>query len=266
MSVTARGINELWAPQSGDQAEAILNRSASRTMGGAGATKVRHLGFTNSRDNRIWQIGLYDSETGEMMHPQVLWRQEDGSRMWLKAERGRPMEDGGWLFENATQYLEAAGTNTIPQLVLQTNSLAMPQFTETPELVRSEIKVSRRLGVGESKRSDLAISEILNYLRLHPNPSKSDAAWLHTKLQGRLASPWTCLVVVLIALPFGAASGRRNVFVGVAASIAIAFSYFVLQQLGLALGTGGYLPPWLAAWLPNLIFGLAGVWMAARVR
>jgi lipopolysaccharide export LptBFGC system permease protein LptF len=176
------------------------------------------------------------------------------------------MEDGGWLFENATQYLEAAGTNTIPQLVLQTNSLAMPQFTETPELVRSEIKVSRRLGVGESKRSDLAISEILNYLRLHPNPSKSDAAWLHTKLQGRLASPWTCLVVVLIALPFGAASGRRNVFVGVAASIAIAFSYFVLQQLGLALGTGGYLPPWLAAWLPNLIFGLAGVWMAARVR
>ena len=38
-------------------------------------------------------------------------------------------------------------------------------------------------------------------------------------------------VVVVIALPFGAAGGRRNVFVGVASSIVICFIYFVLQQL-----------------------------------
>ena len=108
--------------------------------------------------------------------------------------------------------------------------------------------------------------EILNYLRLHRSLSRTDASWLYTKLQGRLAAPWTCLVVVLIAIPFGAASGRRNVFVGVASSLVICFMYFVLEQLSLALGTGGYLPPWLAAWLPNMAFGLPGVWMTARVR
>jgi lipopolysaccharide export system permease protein len=54
--------------------------------------------------------------------------------------------------------------------------------------------------------------------------------------------------------------------VGVASSIVICFAYFVLQQLGLALGTGGYIIPWLAAWLPNLSFGLLGLWMTARVR
>jgi lipopolysaccharide export system permease protein len=107
---------------------------------------------------------------------------------------------------------------------------------------------------------------LLNYLRLHPNPTRSDAAWLHTKLHGRLAAPWTCLVVVLIAIPFGAVGGRRNVYVGVASSIVICFIYFVLQQVGLALGTGGSLPPWLAAWFPNLSFGLAGLWLTMRVR
>jgi len=81
-----------------------------------------------------------------------------------------------------------------------------------------------------------------------------------------LAAPWTCLVVVLIALPFGAASGRRNVFVGVASSILICFIYFVLQQLGLALGSGGYAPPWLAAWFPNLAFGLVGLGLTAALR
>jgi lipopolysaccharide export system permease protein len=70
----------------------------------------------------------------------------------------------------------------------------------------------------------------------------------------------------LIAIPFGAASGRRNTFAGVAASIVIFFVYFVLLKLGLALGTGGFLPAWLAAWFPNIAFSVAAVWMILRVR
>jgi len=32
------------------------------------------------------------------------------------------------------------------------------------------------------------------------------------------------------------------------------------------LGLGGRLPPWLAAWLPNLVFGATGLVLTARVR
>ena len=39
-----------------------------------------------------------------------------------------------------------------------------------------------------------------------------------------------------------------------------------LQQLGLALGTSGRVSPWLAAWFPNLSFGLVGLWMTTRIR
>ncbi|HEU0038102.1 MAG TPA: LptF/LptG family permease, partial [Verrucomicrobiae bacterium] len=122
------------------------------------------------------------------------------------------------------------------------------------------------LSFRKARKADVPIFEILDYLRLHPNPERSQRLWLYTKLHGRLAAPWTCLVVVVIALPFGAASGRRNIFVGVASSIFICFTFFVLLQLGLALGTGGYMPSWLAAWFPNLTFGIAGLWMTARVR
>ena len=81
-----------------------------------------------------------------------------------------------------------------------------------------------------------------------------------------VAMPWTCVVVVLISLPFGAAQGRRNVFVGVASSVFICFIYFVLRELTLALGGGGRVEPWMAAWAPNLIFGLAGLVMTQRTR
>ncbi|HWQ92191.1 MAG TPA: LptF/LptG family permease, partial [Clostridia bacterium] len=127
-------------------------------------------------------------------------------------------------------------------------------------------KISNGITVRAARKADIPVRSIIDYLRLHPNLSQSDTNWLYTKLHGRLALPWTCLVVVVIALPFGAASGRRNVFVGVASSIVICFAYFVLQQICLAFGTNGTLPPWLAGWLPNIAFGSAGVWLTARSR
>jgi lipopolysaccharide export system permease protein len=72
--------------------------------------------------------------------------------------------------------------------------------------------------------------------------------------------------VVLIALPFGARSGRHNVFAGVAASVFICFGFFIMQRIGLGMGVGGLLPPFVAAWLPNLVFGLAGLVLIWRVR
>ena len=87
---------------------------------------------------------------------------------------------------------------------------------------------------------------------------------LSTRLQERLAAPWTCVVVVLIALPFGALSARRNTFAGVASSVFICFAFFILLRLALALGSGGYMPPWLAAWLPNFAFAAAGIWLTRR--
>jgi len=37
-------------------------------------------------------------------------------------------------------------------------------------------------------------------------------------------------------------------------------------QLSKAVGAGGVLPPTLAAWVPNLLFGAAGVWLVGKVR
>jgi lipopolysaccharide export LptBFGC system permease protein LptF len=142
----------------------------------------------------------------------------------------------------------------------------MPEFDETPSQIRSEIKIGGYLDLNGARKADIPLKDIYNYLRLHPNLPRDSASRLFTKFYGRLAAPWTCLVVVLIAIPFGAAAGRRNLFVGVAGSIFICFTFFVLQQISLALGAGGYASPWLAAWLPNMIFGATGIFLMTRVR
>ena len=263
-SLALLALNELWVPNVEDVAGRILNRRLEKAVDGGPRNVLRNLAFTNTRDGRTWQIGAYDLKTREMTDPKVDWRLRDGSHRELIAKRG-VWTNGVWTFFDTLENTYAPGSGTLTNRNMQP-VLPMPAFSETPDIIRSEIKISERLSRRGAKRADIPLVELLDYLRLHPEPAGQDKPWLYTKLHGRLAAPWTCLVVVLVAMPFGAASGRRNVFVGVASSIGICFAYFVLLQVGLALGSGGYLPAWLAAWAPNLAVGGTGVWLAARLR
>lgn len=257
-------INEWCVPRSTEWTNQILNRYVQRPNDLANKNEFRNFGFTNARGHRSWFIGEYHLKTAEMLKPQVNWSLPDGSICRLYADSAI-YTNNAWTFFNVAEYTQA--NNSAPLVPsLQTNEMAMPEFTETPAQIRSEIKISNYLSLSNSRKADIPLEDIFDYLRLHPNLSGDDAAKLLTKFHARLAVPWTCLVVVLIAIPFGAASGRRNLFVGVAGSIFICFGYFVIQQISLALGLGGHLPGWLAAWLPNIIFGAAGLVLMMRVR
>jgi lipopolysaccharide export system permease protein len=263
-SVVLFVLNERCVPRGLDWADRIKNRYVTKSENTGKQADSRNFGFTNARDHRTWLIAEYHPKIAEMIKPQVNWKLPDGSSHSLYADRA-VYTNGGWTFFNASEYLQMSpNAPLLPSF--QTNTLAMPEFTEKPSEIEDEIKISSYQSLRNSRRADIPLKVIYHHLRLNPSLPPADASWLLTKLHGRLAAPWTCLVVVLIAIPFGAASGRRNLFVGVAGSIFICFTYFIIQQVSLALGSAGDLPGWLAAWLPNLIFGGVGLVLTARVR
>lgn len=265
LSLVLLAVNELVVPRTTLVAEEVFTRR-TRTAGDAQERNlVRNLGLTNTRERRIWQIGSFNLETGEMERLLITETQPDRSLTKIRAERGI-YTNGGWAFFNVQELRRAAGPDAALTPSVYTNYLFKGGFTETPDGFRSEVKIAAGLTVRKAKRADIPIGDLVDYLRLHPQLEPRDAAWIYTKLHGRLAAPWTCFVVVLIALPFGAVSGRRNVFVGVASSIFIFFAFYVLSALGLALGAAAWMPPWLAAWLPNLVFGSAAFLLITRVR
>jgi lipopolysaccharide export LptBFGC system permease protein LptF len=98
-------------------------------------------------------------------------------------------------------------------------TLVLPEFTETAEQIRSELKIRQLDSLRTSKKAHLSVREILDYQRWHPGGRSPKTGLLRTLLHAHFAAPWTCLVVVVVALPCGLPSGRRNVFVGVASSI-----------------------------------------------
>jgi lipopolysaccharide export system permease protein len=259
-------LNELWAPYAADAAEEILNRRVA-DPGAEMISKggLKNLGFENRRDGRIWQFGAYNPRTHEMTDLIVSSSLPDGARGELIAKRG-VWSNNTWTFYNGREQIFQPASGLAPSDPFQERE--KPEFSETPEEIKSEIKIKNRNILRSARSVELSISEILDYLHFHPKRTmpRPEQFWLYTQLQGRLAAPWTCLVVVLIALPFGAASGRRNVFVGVAGSIAICFAYFILLKVGLALGTGGYIPSWVAGWLPNVSFAATGLCLTLRAR
>jgi len=254
LSVGLFMINEFWAPESSERADAILKK---RDTSKSGSKRwVRNVTFNNESGQRTWVIEAYDRETGTMIRPHVKWKLSNGGLSEINAERaGRT--NGVWVFLNVKEltYLPIAGSVPFPEFK---DVRPMPQFSETPEEIESEIKIGNIRSLRDVRKAQLSMLEIIRYKRLHPQDSPS-MNMLDTKLHGRLAAPWTCLVIVLISLPFGAMTGRRNVFAGVASSIVICFAYFVLLQMGLALGSGGFVYPWVAAWSPNIFFSLGGI-------
>jgi lipopolysaccharide export LptBFGC system permease protein LptF len=173
-------------------------------------------------------------------------------------------DNQGWLFADGQEYIFRYARDRTPFPVMDVKRLA--ELDETPAMIRSEVRVTSFSLSKALKHPELSLEEILLYRKLHPVLRPDMATWLDTQFQAHLAAPWTCLVVALIAAPFGAPSGRRNVFFGVAGSIALGLVYFVLQRLGFAMGQNGSVPPWLGAWLPNLAFAAIGLIMMARVR
>jgi len=254
-------LNEWCVPRGADWAERILNRYVQKP--GDAKTQKAILNFHDPA-RRTWTAIEFRFKTAELIRPQVNWDLPGGDKCQLNAERAI-YSNGAWTFWDVI-VREIAQANAQLVSAQQTNMLTMPEFDVTPAEIQSEIKISAYQNRRAARRADIPLTDIWNYLRLHPDLPHADSSWLFTKLHGRLAAPWTCLVVVLIAIPFGAASGRRNLFVGVAGSIFICFAYFVIQQVSLALGSGGNMPAWLAAWLPNLFFGVTGLVLTARVR
>jgi lipopolysaccharide export system permease protein len=90
---------------------------------------------------------------------------------------------------------------------------------------------------------------------------------LQMQLADKLAWPFASFIGVLVAIPLAIRFGKRGRALGIALAIITFFIYYLMVQAMSAFGRNGAIDPYLAAWLPNIIFGTAGavlLWMEER--
>lgn len=258
-------MNEMAVPRCQQWTQDILSRYVKDEK--AAKRQLRYTGvpFRNAAAQRSWIIGEYNVKTRTMLNPIAKWIMPDGTTRQFKAERGIYTNDV-WIFFEAQLFQGRGNNGNFAPVFTKTNQIAMPEFDEKPKQIALDIKFSDAGGLLAARSINIPLNDLWVYMKYHPEVSGKDAGRIYTKFHARIAAPWTCLIVVLIAIPFGAQSGRRNLFFGVAGSIFICFGYFVLQQVSLAFGMSGRIPGWIAAWLPNVVFAVLGIVLTLRSR
>ena len=91
-----------------------------------------------------------------------------------------------------------------------------------------------------------------------------DTMRLRVALWHKLAYPLIAVIMAVMAIPFALSMGRRGSLTGIAVAISVALAYWVVDGLFGAMGNVNYLPAVLAAWSPDVLFGLTGGYLLLR--
>jgi len=88
-----------------------------------------------------------------------------------------------------------------------------------------------------------------------------------TMMHTKLSAPFAAFVMVILGIPFALRNSRSGgIALGIGASVAIGFAYFVVNAVLLSYGRSGVLPPLVAAWGANFLFVLGGIWLAMTAK
>ncbi|MBI5166462.1 MAG: LPS export ABC transporter permease LptG [candidate division NC10 bacterium] len=224
-------------------------------------TRVKKLPpYRLTRENDVWfrvkgdkmlHISLLELDRGRM-HGASLLEFGPGFQLLrrIDAQEAR-WEGGGWIFLKG--YIREFRND---------GSLAASSFSQLPVDLKATLAELARV---EKAPEEMSYGELKRYIR-RLSASGANTLKLQARLHAKPATAFLSLVMALIGVSFGLRSGKKGLLVGIGASLAVAFLYWVTFSLSLSLGYGGKLPPFMAAWLPNFLFGSAGLTSLLKLR
>ena len=134
------------------------------------------------------------------------------------------------------------------------DAATFPHLAEPPSYFKKEVKQS----------SEMNYEELRRYIH-DLEQSGFDVVRLRVQLQKKIAYPLITLVMAVLAIPFALSAGKRGALAGVATAIGIGVVYWTISGLFEAMGNLSQLPPTVAAWSPNLVFGFIGGYLILRM-
>lgn len=157
---------------------------------------------------------------------------------------------GTWIFQNGwSRDVENVRDYQTWQVT------TFPELTETPEHFLPEEKQYKQLNFHQL---DAYISELVQ--------SGFDTVSLRVQFHRKFSVPLFPFILAIIAIPFSFWVGNRGAMSAVGASFVIAIAYLAVNMLFEQVGNLNQLPPTVAAWSPNVIFSLVGLYAMTRMR
>lgn len=150
----------------------------------------------------------------------------DGEETTQDTNRKKPIIIGLPLGETAAQFAQIANSDP---------------WTMSSKALKMQVEQEKMQGIGGSTLGALEIN-----------------------LANKVAWPFACVVAILIAVPLSFMFGKQGMVIAAIIAIAMLGVYFIFMSVATAFGRNGAFNPYIAAWIPNVILGGAGLFMLWR--
>ena len=117
----------------------------------------------------------------------------------------------------------------------------------------------------EKEYKEMNFEELGQYIR-EQQASGLDTTALRVQYYKKFAVPLFALIMAILSIPFAFVAGNRGAMTGVGISFGIAIAYWTVGTLFDQIGDLNQLPAIMAAWSPDLIFALFGLYFMARMK
>ena len=206
--------------------------------------------FDNRKDGRLWFMNRFSERAWLGLGVNVHTRDVDGQELSriTAAEAYYDDTQGHWVFLDGRELLLDAQTGD-PLRAQSFDERKFSEFDEDPNLMLALHK----------KPKELSLFELRSVMEAMP-PSENPNVRSHlVQYFSLLATPFSCLVVIGIAVPFALSGVRINPMIGVFKALGFFVIFYVLVAFSTILGGREIIPALLAAWIPNLVMLLVSL-------
>jgi len=240
-----------YIPQANQIQDAILNEIKGRP----GQTYLHPERRWIIHDHRIFYVKYFDPSEKVMVQPYVFELDPKTFHLVreISANRARWQQNiNAWVWEQGTA-IDICGVDECK--VQNFTATTFPEVLETPDDFLKEVKLDKQMNYSELARYMKDLQE-----------SGFDTVKLHVQYYKKFAVPVFALIMALISVPFGFLVGNRGAMTGVGVGIGVAMVYLAAGLLFDQFGNVNLLPPVVAAWAPDVLFSIAGLYLMLRMR
>ena len=239
-----------------------LTNLAPRTM------LVANQIHANEDRGRDWRADfVYQTEGGMTLSAQRL-SVADGRLSDVLLQRPPAEEAPGlWVEANEALWDSAGGSWTLRdghfRSILGADEVSSMRFermrvaglTETPEDLLQDEPEEEEMTYAQLQR----LARIIERTGGEPNK-------LRVRMEQKYSVPVATLVIILFGAPLATSSKRGGAAYGIGVALGTTILYLLLFKIAGGFGTSGAIPAKAAAWFPNVVFFVAGLWLLGRVR
>jgi len=240
-------ISEILVPFTSSRSNSIWNRDVEKQDPGLfyGSDQIWYKG-----PDRIYWIREFDPNK-QTMENATLFFFDSAFRLIKRVEGKRgAWENGRWKLEDAVvQEMDEKGAYRIEKIA--------ELYLDLPEGPESFSKGSKR-------PEEMGYWQLKHYADGVREEGYDNSKYL-VDMNIKIAFPFICLVLVIMSFPVALELKWGGAPLAISVGIGICFLYVLLLGFSRSLGLMGAIPPILSAWLANLVFSLAGVYLMMRV-